>query len=235
MKYLRTYYNNQKIILKVSLCNDCPLMRFHENEMKCTCRMFSDKKTGNNVLDNWAVNYNIFGTVFDNISIPKWCELSNTMEELFFSKLSYYPNPVSVIIETSHDNYDYNTPILNAKIKKLENINFIYRLVQNNTKKNTIKHIDNKTTINKDNKNYNYNDDYDILKNYESNYNLLDKICSLCGEKHDTVNRMENNGMCKKCYEKYNNDKIKMNQSFINNFRLKRNVDILEKEIKLID
>ena len=48
---------NQKVILKVDRCNDCPLMKFHQENCIATCRVFSSTQC--NVVDDFVVNYNI--------------------------------------------------------------------------------------------------------------------------------------------------------------------------------
>ena len=69
MKYLRSYYNNKKVIMAIDGCQNCPLMRFSEDTVSCTCRMFSGKLKKDNVLDDWVVNYNDHGTIFDNLHL----------------------------------------------------------------------------------------------------------------------------------------------------------------------
>lgn len=58
--------------------------------------------------------------------------------------------------------------------------------------------------------------------------------CSCCGEEKENVKRDVNNGMCSDCFEKYRNDKDKLQFTFINNFRLKRDSTYSDKTFKII-
>ena len=60
-------------------------------------------------------------------------------------------------------------------------------------------------------------------------------VCSCCGGHDTSVIRDINNGMCETCYNTYKDDIIKLKQSFINNFRLKRGVIFVDRDFKLIE
>lgn len=74
-------------------------------------------------------------------------------------------------------------------------------------------------------KNDNFNDN-PIIK-----YN---KICSHCSKEKEDVDRKKNFGMCQDCFNKYKNDEKLTYFSLINNFRLKRNIEISKKDIKIL-
>ena len=232
LKYLRIRYNGKKVILSIDGCHNCPLMRFNQDRMTCNCRIFGDKKKGDNTVDHWTVNYNSYGTVFDKIEIPKWCKLSNSMTDLFFDKNLYIPSPTSIMIDSSHDHNDTFNDVINMKEERLVNVNIVYKIVTSNSS----------STINRNN--LEDFDDYPFLDDNYTPYSELDSnvdfnkpeynICSYCGKPHNTVDRTKNNGMCDGCYSENKNDKYKMSLSYINNFRLKRNIKLLDKEVKII-
>jgi hypothetical protein len=239
MKFLRSYYKNKKVIMAIDGCHNCPLMRLNGDTTMCTCRIFIDKRKNENVVDDWAINYNSFGTTFDSIKIPKWCELPDTMTDMFFYKFTYRPNPTSIEVSSSDDNNDYNLDVVSIRLLKKENINIIYKILN-----------DNQNTPNDDDfDEYPFKDELDYINNFhylqdgfeneDSNNNgviiELEETCSLCGENHATVDRIVNNGMCDPCYDLYKDDKTKMNQSYINNFRLKRKVNILHEPFKMVN
>ena len=64
-----------------------------------------------------------------------------------------------------------------------------------------------------------------IVNGYNYQYVPLEDIknyCSFCGQDKSDVDRLKNFGMCESCIELTKNDEIKLNQAYINNFRLKR-------------
>lgn len=233
LKYLRTKYNSNKLILLVDGCNNCPLMRFNKDILTCTCRMFSDKERATNVVDRFVINYNSYGTVFDHISIPKWCELSNDMTDLFFDKNMYIPNPISIMIDSNNDHNDSDSNVIDMKKERKKNVNIIYKILTSNSISK------NDTFEDDDFDEYPFLDDDGVICDSFGDFvndDFVNKndICSICGKLHESVDRTKNNGMCDNCYSINKDDKYKMYLSYINNFRLKRNINILDKEIKTI-
>lgn len=249
MKFLRSYYKNKKVIMAIDGCQNCPLMRLHDDEMMSTCRVFLDKVKKGNVLDDWVVNYNDFGTIFDIIKIPSWCELPETMTDMFFHKHTFKPNPISIVCSNSDDNDDFNLEIISIKKLKEKNQNIIYKILNDN------KYSDDNED-DEDDDDYPFKTESDYINNFQNTKDNFDReyeewengmgyssdtistpiveTCSLCGEEHDTVDRMINNGMCTPCYDLHKDNKDKMNQSFINNFRLKRKINILHEPFKIV-
>lgn len=256
MKFLRSYYKNKKVIMTIDGCQNCPLIRFNEDMMMSTCRVFLDKVKNENVLDDWVVSYNTFGTIFDKIKIPSWCELPDTMVDMFSYKHTFKPTPITIQCSSSDEEDDFNLEIISIKKLKEENQNIIYKILNENK-------YNGKNNNGENDEDYPFKTDVDYINNFINTKNNFDdeydewdnnmggsgitnpfdrvtettpiiEICSLCGEEHDTVNRTINNGMCTSCYDLHKNNKDKMNQSFINNFRLKRKINILHEPFKIV-
>jgi len=68
--------------------------------------------------------------------------------------------------------------------------------------------------------------DYTKKSNYNNIKKINHKICSLCGEEDDNVNRNNNYGMCDSCWEISKHNEYNKKLSYINNFRLKRDIGI---------
>lgn len=250
-KYIRTYYNNEKSIIRMLGCHQCPLMRFDNGLFVCECRYYRSPM-GNIVKDFVSVYHRESKRVLEYIEPPIWCKLPSTFDEMSKSKNTFTltqigihvnPNDVDVncrLIDTVEDNYDVNSitnyrssfPSINPNDYSIGKRKDYRRESASLFSGYGSKALEINRTVfsqNRDNKrtgNGTYNsrvmDDYiiNLTKPKDS------KICSLCGEEDDSVDRNSNLGMCDECTEISEGDEMKLNQAFINNFRLKRNVKI---------
>lgn len=240
-KYIRVIEKIQgedkKIILRFNKCIDCPLMLENKLDKSLSCRKFIDN-SNNNIITNDSI---------ESIGIPTWCELPNNIYDLNLSSETYLKKYNKIF--TSYNNVDKNIPIYDVSFfKKLlnkPNINL------NEIKPFTIKNNENPFDLeydhiidgNDDKKKINLGikkreveeeeeDDYDYIYPKRNTYSPS-LICSLCGERHESVKRDVHNGMCDNCYYvKY--DETLLHKSIINNFRLKRGAVFVDTLFKTI-
>ena len=238
-KFLRTVQNidklNQKVILQVESCTQCPLMKFHQQNCLATCRVFSDKQT--NVVDDFVLNYNAStGQIYDDIPIPNWCLLPDQKSQLDFEAKTYVVHGDKVL--TSNAIADPDLPLVIASGVDGE---LIFRRKEDEENDElgisellpalVAASVFAPKTLTADEayeQAYDDYDDYDLFDVQQgfsrSVHQTINKheICSLCGEEDETVSRNTNHGMCDDCWKvSYKNDKRKK-QAYINNFRMKR-------------
>jgi len=222
-KYIRTFYNDEKAIIRMSGCQHCPLMRYDQNLFMCECRFFRSPET--NVVKDFVLVYSKNQQrVMDLINTPNWCLLPNSYLEMLVNndiyslmnggiRVTTSPNNTSInLIDASDQNYSLNNV---TKYKEQQQSTIIIP-----------DHRDMDDILNP------FYDDYHNYRPLNNNtfttppvvkkYN----VCSLCGEEDESVERNENMGMCDDCWEEASDDQNKLNQAYINNFRLKRNVKI---------
>lgn len=140
--------------------------------------------------------------VYEYINIPLWCGLSDNLKTLKNSNIfKVFKNTISI----------YKNDLNISKIKTIDHSSIydMTRLIYDYTKS----------------KNTNYKD----YTNYEQIKKIDYKICSLCGEEDNSVDRNINYGMCDTCWETSKNNEYNKRTSHINNFRLKRNIGIKSK------
>lgn len=240
MRYIRTYYNNEKTIIKMLGCHHCPLMRFDNGLFVCECRYYRSH-LNNIVKDFVSVYHRETKRIIEYIEPPIWCKLPKTIDEIFASHQTFTLTDIGIHVNnTDNDN----------NILILDSTDLSYDINNITNYKNNLPIINNFDRVSQNKKDYRrgsvslfngygnnssercisgrgtYNsrvmDDYIINTSKPKNTN----ICSLCGEEDETVNRNKNLGMCDHCLEISENDENKINQAFINNFRLKRNIKI---------
>jgi hypothetical protein len=225
-KFLRTVQKidgiNQKVILQVEKCNDCPLMKFHQQSCLATCRVFSSDQ--GNVVDDFVLDYNVnTGEIYGDIEIPEWCRLADFKNQLNFDIKTYTTHNDKVL--TSDAIVDDDLPVYMASdidkkhiVEEQDDLNsMLPALVAASVFKN-----DSDAAYEAAYAEYDEYDEYGYT-HYTSNITTKnDNNCSLCGEEDKSVNRNTNHGMCDQCWEvSYDNDDRKK-QAFINNFRMKR-------------
>lgn len=224
-KFIRTVQKidgiNQKVILQVERCNDCPLMRFHQENCLATCRVFYS--TQGNVVDDFVLDYNMgTGEIYDDINIPEWCLLADFKNQLNFDVKTYTVHNDKVL--TSEAVVDNDLPVFIAsevvQNYELDVQELLPALVT--------------ASIFKNNADAAYEQAYTDYEDDEDDFTFegftgsspptVSKhgICSLCGEEDDTVNRNTNHGMCDDCWKVSHDNEDRKKQAFINNFRMKR-------------
>lgn len=235
MRLLRIYNNNDKIILKIWGCDDCPLMRYEHSTKKSYCREFNN--LGNNLLiEDTPIYYNVDASYFsfEMIDIPTWCKLPYNYGELINNKQIYEITDDRIIIRP-FTTKEYILPqtfirkecnILTGKSKNIfpedynkNKITFIDETINNS---NDIKSISEIRSL--------------IVSNNEiSDPVVVKKLnkCSRCNKEYKYIDKNINFGLCKRCWKFVKKDKNLSNKYFINNFRLKRNVEPFNGELKI--
>lgn len=237
-KYIRTFYNDEKVIMRLSGCQFCPLMRFDMINTRCLCRYFSDE-TESPLVDVFVLDYSDKGVVHDKIKIPKWCGLSDTIDELIWAKTTYRAFPSSVITNEEDDCDNDKLPFIDAEERRNEEDilfdKFLIQLIQKPSDLNGESvDIHRLAFPALDTRDFTNSTEYDEAKYGYQEPIIKHEVCSLCGEEDETVKRKEKYGMCDDCWEEFQFDEEKKKQAFINNFRMKRNKDFPKESFKTI-
>ena len=212
----KNFNKSEVVAYYIDKCNNCPLMVYSKTGFYCKCRIFKDNNF-NNIIKSFVINLHD-DILTDVVDIPHWCGLPNSVETLVNSRRVFMIKDDVII--TPYRNDLSRVPIINNT--------FEYNKVK-----------------------YENNNDYDAFQKIintsfepmgeddrlvESKPIIFDKrlICSSCLEKKESVIRNKHNGMCDECYDKSYNNLDECKKAFINNFRLKRNISVLNKDIKLV-
>ena len=239
-RYIRTFYNGDKVIMKLSGCQVCPLMRFNMIDVKCTCRYFSssDKR---NVVNHFVIDYNDKGAVYEKTMPPPWCGLPTELAGLAKYRTTFTAYYTSILINGSDDCDDNTLDIIDAEeLRNREDVEldkFLTKLYCKpyNPKDSTFSPEDYVDGEGGNDTNSVHNNLQSAISymNRERDYGYQTKIekykiCSSCGKEKEFVKRDENMGMCNVCWDLYKDDESKKKQAFINNFRLKRDKNFLK-------
>ncbi len=223
MKYIRSFFDNKKSIIKMDGCQHCPLMKFKLIDSVCLCRKFTDGN-GLNVIEPWVLDHTDSGLILGIINTPNWCKLSNSLDELKKDRTTYKPFISSILIEENDMCNDDELPLIDIDKLSLKSPEKVYDYLMFLVDRSSI------TNIYPNRINYfgsvndtdYYDDEYYGGTKYEPEYKSKHKICSSCGEEDETVKRNINYGMCESCWKLNSSDEERMKQAFINNFRMKR-------------
>jgi len=218
-KFIRTYYNDEKVIMKLDGCHLCPLMKFNMTSLSCFCRYFNSEY-GDSVIDPFVINYTETGIINKKIAPPMWCKLPNSQEDLKKYRNTFRAFTNSILCDDlSKGEDDDKLPFIDAdelrnKDDKSLDEFFIKLISESFNRDNNDDNLDN--VIRRD---PNTLQDNHAYQTFESKL----EVCSMCGEEDESVDRKEKFGMCDSCWEQYKNDEEKQKQAYINNFRMKRN------------
>jgi len=231
-RFIKTYHNDNIVIKRMLICNSCNLMKFYPEENTSVCRQYVDKLNITNIIKKNITTYKPSSKkITEVLPIPKWCGLPDKLSDSYFSKDVFKITPNSINI--SYQDTAIDIKIYDAETFKKINVD-IDTLIWD--KKNIEK-------TQKSNILYNRDSDSDYRKSWDtwgknekttSNVKLNSNIlrCSLCGEDDKSVDRQIHFGMCDRCW---NLSDIKTKKrAFINNFRLKRNIDFTHNKFKYI-
>lgn len=227
-KYLRTVTKidgiNQKVILMVDSCTDCPLMKFHQQSCLATCRAFESGQ--GNIVDDFVLDYNVTtGKVIGNIKIPEWCKLADLESQMDFDTKTYTISGDKLL--TSNAIVSNDLPVHKASELNMNEDGGVMDFLPVLVASSVLNDISGEEAYERAYAEY---DDYEDMgfAGFESSQNYIPSVenkfglCSLCGEEDETVNRNTNHGMCDECWKvSFDNDERKK-QAYINNFRLKR-------------
>lgn len=212
-KYIKTKVNDRNVILQFNNCNICPLMKFDKNNLNVVCSFCENKKIES--VNGYSVHKGV-SVPFNKVNIPKWCHLPSNIIESQNSNYVYS----KYTIDKYYIQFDEKVlPIINNNVVELDHTHYRIKI------KNEYKQIIDKYIFNDENNDENKKIKKDIILNK----------CSCCGQNKEKINRYENLGMCDECWEKNKKDNFTKYFSYINNFRLKRNKDWIDKNFNKID
>ncbi len=231
-KFIRTFYNDEKVIMKLDGCHLCPLMKFNMQSLTCYCRYFMSDY-GDSIIDPFVVNYIESGIVNEKIIPPMWCELPNSLEELKKYRNTFRAFTNSILCDDlSKGEDDDKLPFINADElrnkddKSLDE--FFIKLITESFNRDDDGDKDNLDRVIK--RDSVASQDKYAYQSFEPKF----EVCSMCGEEDESVNRKEKFGMCDECWEQYKDDEEKQKQAYINNFRMKRNKAYSAETFKII-
>lgn len=201
----------------IDKCNNCPLLSYNRNGFTCKCKVFRDENF-NNVIKGFVIDVDT--RIKEIIDIPEWCKLPTSIEEIKKSNKLYKVLKNGILV-TYRDNLSC-FPLINNTYSgrdisiegEIEEDDELFNLF--------IKH-----TIDP----FSESDSVISVEN-ETKPNGL--VCSLCGEIKESVIRKEHSGMCEECYNTSYEDINSIKKAFINNFRLKRNINLINREYKIV-
>ena len=226
-RFIKIYHEDKKVIMEITGCENCPLMQLHTFSYSASCRIFSNKTPYIGRVEMYNIETN---KVFGHLIIPQFCQLPSSVEGLSNCELIYKIS--SIMISTEYINKDEKLPTIKGipTLKKP-----LYKAGEDFIiKKNNIYLPDNTTLL---------------LPETVSNTPRSSSIfppttpvstpvyvkkdtCSVCGTEEESVDRKKNLGMCDECNLLYKNNNKMKQKAFINNFRLKRKVDFVNKKFK---
>lgn len=229
-RYCMTKIDNKKSLLMMSSCNFCPYMINDSDNHKAKCSVYINTDDGNNTIKD-VYGYLYKNTEYNkieiltNLDIPNWCKLpSNIMDVKKELPLVSIKKGVLYTEQSELKNYT----IVSSKMVEFDKVDGC-SLVRK--EKRTSKRL---SDYDKDDYPFWDDNDFAVSENTITNDTpLFNGICSLCGEKKDSVERNSNLGMCNECKEI--KDKNKIYKSYINNFRLKRNKKWKDIKFKVVE
>ena len=239
-RYIRTVTEvddiNQKVVLKLTSCNQCPLSHIDTLNCIATCRVFSSKK-GKTVINDFVLDFDDgTGAIYEHIDIPSWCGLARNEVELGFDIKTYtvvnnrvltkegvVGNDVKVVDgeKVFHDRFgewrgtDYHYRYNDGPVT-----DYLPALVSANVGR-TIGEAMYESAY----------EEYESRTFTPSPKKTKYQVCSVCGEEDETVNRDEHYGMCDTCWEQHKDNKDACSLAYVNNFRLKRGKSTKKDEI----
>lgn len=207
---------NQKVILQVESCAECPLVKFHEDMCLATCRAF-DSNQGN-VVDDFVVNYHVETLeILDEIAIPKWCELAEHVGQLDFDSKTYTVFNDKILTSdaiTGEELPTYKASELNGKtVSNMQDLLPAIVVANMFTKSGEMTPDEAYEQA--------YCEYEDVGTTTPARVIKHDK-CSLCGDEDESVDRDVNHGICDTCWKVSKDNDERKKQAFINNFRMKR-------------
>ena len=236
IKYIRTFYNDEKVIMKVTGCQHCPLMKFDMIDTKCTCRYFFSTNNKLNVVDSFVIDYTEQGIVHERIKIPIWCGLSDHISDLVQNKMTYRAFKSSILTADNDDDTDLE--LIDAeKLQNHESIlldNFLLQINGGCSRMDTFGPPEDIPDDDSDIPYTSFEEINNMTYGYQSQVNKQE-VCSLCGKDDENVKRNKNIGMCDTCWELFKDNEDKKKQAYINNFRMKRDKDFPTQSFKMLD
>lgn len=233
-KFIRTLVNNKPTFLIMGCCNKCPFFKINSDTKQGSCIKYSDDEQSNIIryiykyIFKYLLGKSLYIPGFD-INIPDWCELqeklTSTVDYNVYIKNENNVDEVSIL-----ENQSTDLAVISDKYVDYDEFKGRIGLVKNNLYNDFIGiNVDKKDNIAEINIPISTSTKTEIEID-----NTPKGICSCCGKLQRNVDRNIQLGMCIECWIDYKwNRKIKL-KSFMNNFRLKRNIQYIDK-IKVVD
>lgn len=231
IRFLKSKVEKDEVYLIMRKCNFCPYLMVDKENYRAVCgNPRKDKSESDTILDN--IMYFDGGerpVVLDDCLIPSFCVLSRNLKDEFENEeLKYKKNDVLYIYKSPRKGDEKILP--EAHICFNSNGEFIYSDLY-------LKYTENKSKYDakKQERNLVSNSTLPALT---ETINIIVKPtvkCSCCGNYKEDVDRKINYGMCIECFEHSKTDNVIKHNSIINNFRMKRNKDFIEKNYKIIE
>ncbi len=239
IRFLKTRVDKDDIYMIMHKCDFCPFLMVDKENYRGVCgNPKKDKLIDNTVKKNIMYYEHTNGkiTILDECEIPDFCYLSKNLKVEFEKEKLTYKKGEDIYVLHSPRNGDEKI-LSEIFICSTETSEFTYsnKYEKYKESKKNYDERKNNTTLNVLN---------DVIETTQIEHTLslpehinaiTDKICSCCGEMKKEVDRIINNGMCGECYEYNKIDINVVRNSIINNFRLKRNKNYIEKDFKKIE
>lgn len=239
IRFLKTKVDNDNIYMIMHKCNFCPFLMVDKENYKGICGNPKKNKLIDNIVKDDIMYYeHVNGkiSVLDTCDIPDFCYLSKNLKEEFEKEeLTYKKNEAIYVLKSPRKGdekilseiYICSTETseftYTEKFEKFKEAKKKYNERKNNTTINILNNVLEETRI-------------EQATSLPEHTNVITyEVCSCCGEIKEEVNRIVNNGMCNQCYEFTKTDFNLIRNSMINNFRLKRNKNFIEKDFKKIE
>lgn len=245
-RFIKTYYDNEVVIERMLGCQTCPLFKFYKKEYAAVCRQYVERIGTTNTIKTCITTYEpITKKVIEKLPFPTWCKLPDKLSNSYFGKEVFRITPTSINI--THQDADIRIKVYDSETYQEINVD-IDTLVwdrRNNLFEESQKAKQNIHKIQKSNIGYerdsdNYRQSWDDFKidnpEFRRGLNSTTTVkklkCSLCGREDKNVDRKKHFGMCDDCWEL--SDAKTKKRAFINNFRLKRDIDFTHNSFKPI-
>lgn len=236
IRFLKTRVDKDDIYMIMHKCDFCPFLMVDKENYRGVCgNPKKDKLIDNTVKKNIMYYEHTNGkiTILDECEIPDFCYLSKNLKvEFEKEKLTYKKGEDIYVLHSPRKgdekilseificSTETNELTYSDKYEKFKEAKDKYNEKRNTTALSIL------NAVLESGKEVEY---------VEHTTSIIGDICSCCGERKEDVNRIINNGMCNGCYEQSKTNFNTVYNSKINNFRLKRNKDFLEKDYKKIE
>lgn len=232
VRFLKTRVDGEDIYMIMNKCNLCPYLMVDKDNYRAVCGNPVKKKEIDDTVNTDIMYYEKGDrvTVLDDCRIPDFCYLSKNLKDEFDKgTLKVKKNETLYIYSSERKG---NEKILSEvyvcfneeggftfsdKFNKYLEAREKYNEKKLEKEKNTTQNVISKET-----------------ELFTHTTIIIGDICSCCGEKKESVDRNTNDGMCNECNEKSKTNYDLVYNSYINNFRLKRKKEFIEKNFKKI-
>lgn len=213
VRFFKTKVDLDNVYMIMTKCNLCPFLMCDTDKNNAVCG--HPKKIKIHEVIKTDILYfeeRPKTLIVDDLRINEHCPLSKTLDEEFKREILTYKNEGFIYVFSSPKKDD-ERPIFESYMQfhhKSDLLTFTDNY--NRYTRNKIKY-DSKVKERNEFKTPN------VIVPYVKN-----EVCSCCGLSKEDVDRDKNNGMCEICFTKFKLDNDIKYFSYINNFRIKRNM-----------